>query len=207
MQGNRDDLDPDIDSGGEKDEPFSRKSNIGEGTSKHGIKLKSLELLASMSSSKCLLKRCIEKVVESETNTEEEADASESKKKNCAEDHFSSSQPVGSVIIMSSGTSSCTDTIKGVEDDSISVKKAWIDKKLTEMAEEMIQEYNLKHRATVAVKPGGGSKNSTETTVKGTMKKLSFHEKRSKNLKKCSITKPLCIPVEVVPFLPKQLTK
>ena len=121
LKGNRDDLDPDIDSG-------------GEGTSKHGSKLKSSELLASMSSSKCLLKRCIEKVVESETNTEEEADASESKKTNCAEDHFSSSQPVGSVIIMSSGTSSCTDTIKGVGDDSISVKKAWIDKMLTEIA-------------------------------------------------------------------------
>ena len=107
------------------------------------------------------------------SSIEVKADASEGKKTNCAEDHFSSSQPVGSV--MSSGTNSCTDTIKGVGDDSISVKK------LTEMAEEMIQEYNLKHRATVAVKPGGGSKNSKETTVKGTMKKLSFHEKRCKS--------------------------
>lgn len=84
LKRNRDDLDSDDDdSGEEEEEPFSKKSHIGEVTPKHVSKLKSSELLASMSSSKSLLKRGIEKV--DKANTEEATDAPESKKSNLAQ--------------------------------------------------------------------------------------------------------------------------
>jgi len=84
LKRNRDDLDSDDDdSGEEEEEPFSKKSHIGEITPKHVSKLKSSELLASMSSSKSLLKRGIEKV--DKANTEEATDAPESKKSNLAQ--------------------------------------------------------------------------------------------------------------------------
>jgi len=85
LKRNRDDLDTDDDdSGEEEEEPFSKKSHIREEiTPKHVSKLKSSELLASMSSSKSLLKRGIEKV--DKANTEEATDAPESKKSNLAQ--------------------------------------------------------------------------------------------------------------------------
>jgi len=82
LKRNRDDLDSDDDSGEEEEEPYSKKSHIGEVTPKHVSKLKSSELLASMSSSKSLLKRGIEKV--DKASTEESTDAPESKKSNLA---------------------------------------------------------------------------------------------------------------------------
>merc|ERR1712123_363249 len=82
LKRNRDDLDSDDDSGEEEEEPYSKKSHIGEVTPKHVSKLKSSELLASMSSSKSLLKRGIEKV--DKASTEELTDALESKKSNLA---------------------------------------------------------------------------------------------------------------------------
>jgi len=82
LKRNRDDLDSDDDSEEEEEEPFSKKSHIGEVTPKHVSKLKSMELLASMSSSnKSLLKRGIEKV----DKAEESADAPESKKSNLSQ--------------------------------------------------------------------------------------------------------------------------
>lgn len=84
LKRNRDDLDSDDDDSGEEaEEPFSKKSHIGEVTPKHVSKLKSTELLASMSSSKSLLKRGIEKV--DKANIEEATDAPESKKSNLAQ--------------------------------------------------------------------------------------------------------------------------
>lgn len=84
LKRNRDDLDSDDDDSGEEvEEPFSKKSHIGEVTPKHVSKLKSTELLASMSSSKSLLKRGIEKV--DKANVEEATDAPESKKSNLAQ--------------------------------------------------------------------------------------------------------------------------
>merc|ERR1712202_79492 len=83
LKRNRDDLDSDDDSGGEKEEPDSKKSHVGEVTPKLVSKLKSSELLASMSSSKSLLKRGIEKV--DTANKDEKTDAPESKKSNLAQ--------------------------------------------------------------------------------------------------------------------------
>merc|ERR1712096_321213 len=83
LKRNRDDLDSGDDSGGEKEEPDSKKSHVGEVTPKLVSKLKSSELLASMSSSKSLLKRGIEKV--DTANKDEKTDAPESKKSNLAQ--------------------------------------------------------------------------------------------------------------------------
>jgi len=84
LKRNRDDLDSDDDDSGEEvEEPFSKKSHIGEVTPKHVSKLKSTELLASMSSSKSLLKRGIEK--DDKAKKEEATDALESKKANLAQ--------------------------------------------------------------------------------------------------------------------------
>merc|ERR1712179_508331 len=80
----RDDLDSDDDSEEEEEEPYSKKSHIGEVTPKFVSKLKSTELLASMSSSnKCVLKRGIEKV--DKASAEELTDAPESKKSNLSQ--------------------------------------------------------------------------------------------------------------------------
>merc|ERR1711936_469120 len=84
LKRNRDDLDSDDDSEEEEEEPYSKKSHIGEVTPKFVSKLKSTELLASMSSSnKCVLKRGIEKV--DKASAEELTDAPESKKSNLSQ--------------------------------------------------------------------------------------------------------------------------
>jgi len=84
LKRNRDDLDSDEDSEEEEEEPYSKKSHIGELTPKFVSKLKSTELLASMSSSnKCVLKRGIEKV--DKASAEELTDAPESKKSNLSQ--------------------------------------------------------------------------------------------------------------------------
>eukprot|EP00092_Neocalanus_flemingeri_P039606 GFUD01043131.1.p1 GENE.GFUD01043131.1~~GFUD01043131.1.p1 ORF type:complete len:367 (+),score=138.56 GFUD01043131.1:58-1158(+) len=84
LKRNRDDLDSDDeDSEGEKEEPECKKSNLVEITPKLVSKLKSSELLASMSSSKSLLKRGIEKV--DKASKEEKIEAPESKKSNLAQ--------------------------------------------------------------------------------------------------------------------------
>merc|ERR1711936_1427188 len=83
LKRNRDDLDSDSDSDGDEEEPDSKKSHVVEVTPKLVSKLKSSELLASMSSSKSLLKRGIEKV--DKANTDEKTDAPESKKSNLAQ--------------------------------------------------------------------------------------------------------------------------
>jgi len=84
LKRNRDDLDSDEDSDEGEEEPYSKKSHIGEVTPKLVSKLKSTELLASMSSSnKCVLKRGIEKV--DKASSEELTDAPESKKSNLSQ--------------------------------------------------------------------------------------------------------------------------
>eukprot|EP00092_Neocalanus_flemingeri_P105197 GFUD01134788.1.p1 GENE.GFUD01134788.1~~GFUD01134788.1.p1 ORF type:complete len:368 (+),score=131.28 GFUD01134788.1:57-1160(+) len=85
LKRNRDDLDSDDeDSEGEKEEPECKKSNLVEITPKLVSKLKSSELLASMSSSKSLLKRGIEKV-DKDSKEEKTEEAPESKKSNLAQ--------------------------------------------------------------------------------------------------------------------------
>jgi len=85
LKRNRDDLDDDYDSCDDEEEPISKKSNVGEVTPKLVSKLNSSELLASMSSSKLLLKRGFEKV--EVANREEKTDAPESKKSNLTVSH------------------------------------------------------------------------------------------------------------------------
>lgn len=105
LKRNRDDLDSGDDSEEEEEEPYSKKSHIGEVTPKFVSKLKSTELLASMSSSnKSVLKRGIEKV--DKASAEELTDAPESKKSNLTQ----TPKPEAS--------SSSSNLSKEVEDDS-----------------------------------------------------------------------------------------
>merc|ERR1711915_167178 len=85
LKRNRDDLDSDNDSDSDEDEPDSKKTNTGEVTPKSVSKLKSTELIASLSSSKSLLKRGIEKV--DQASQDETVDAPESKKSNLSQPH------------------------------------------------------------------------------------------------------------------------
>jgi len=85
LKRNRDDLDSDNDSDSDEDEPDSKKTNTGEVTPKSVSKLKSTELIASLSSSKSLLKRGIEKV--EQASQDETVDAPESKKSNLSQPH------------------------------------------------------------------------------------------------------------------------
>merc|ERR1719312_1829544 len=105
LKRNRDDLDSGDDPEEEEEEPYSKKSHIGEVTPKFVSKLKSTELLASMSSSnKSVLKRGIEKV--DKASAEELTDAPESKKSNLTQ----TPKPEAS--------SSSSNLSKEVEDDS-----------------------------------------------------------------------------------------